>query len=85
MKDKRARMEAGWTAQDYRASMSPDGPMYGAWQNKPHRLVYDLCGEVEYLQGELRRLKVMHCCANCGHANECSMEGAEPVCWDDPE
>jgi hypothetical protein len=26
------------------------------WQDKPHRLVYDLCNEVEYLQGALKDL-----------------------------
>ena len=32
---------------DYRMSMSEDGPLYQAWVNKPHRLVYDLCSEIE--------------------------------------
>lgn len=35
------------TTVDYRMSMSEDGPMYYAWVDKPHRLVYDLCSEIE--------------------------------------
>ncbi len=35
------------TTADYRASMAEGGRMWDAWKNKPHRLVYDLCSEIE--------------------------------------
>ena len=75
----------GRSTADYRKSVSEGGPMYAAWENKPHRLVYDLCDEIDRLAKKLKRLRSMHCCVNCSHANECSMEGREPVCWDDPD
>jgi hypothetical protein len=34
---------------DYRAAPSGNGPHYAEWTNKPHRLVYDLCDEVDRL------------------------------------
>lgn len=37
---------------DYRNAPSGDGPHAGIWADKPHRLVYDLCREVERLTGQ---------------------------------
>lgn len=45
------------TTQDYRSSMAEGGPLYGAWKNKPHRLVYDLCAEIERREEELLELR----------------------------
>jgi hypothetical protein len=42
----------GRTTADYRDSMAKGGPMWGAWKNKPHRLVYDLCCEIERREEE---------------------------------
>jgi len=50
-------MESGYTTEDYMLSVAPGGPMYGAWKNKPHRLVYDLCGEVDRLNARIRELE----------------------------
>lgn len=36
--------------QDYRIAPGGEGPQAATWKDKPHRLVYDLCGEVERLQ-----------------------------------
>ena len=40
----------GTTIQDYRNAMSGEGPLAAQWIDKPHRLIWDLCGEVELLQ-----------------------------------
>jgi hypothetical protein len=37
---------------DYRQAPGGDGPLAAQWADKPHRLVYDLCKEVERLQAE---------------------------------
>jgi len=42
----------GRTTADYRASMAKGGPMWDAWKNKPHRLIYDLCSEIERREAE---------------------------------
>ena len=39
---------------DYRKAMSGEGDLGLDWKDKPHRLVYDLCNEVDRLQEELR-------------------------------
>lgn len=39
----------GLTTQDYRNAPSGIGPKTGDWEDKPHRLVYDLCREIEQL------------------------------------
>jgi len=39
--------------QDYRLAPSGDGEQANTWKDKPHRLVYDLCSEVERLQQKL--------------------------------
>ena len=35
---------------DYRLAMGGEGPQAAQWKDKPHRLVYDLCREVDRLQ-----------------------------------
>ena len=35
---------------DYRDALSNEGPLAGDWNDKPHRLVYDLCNEIQHLQ-----------------------------------
>jgi hypothetical protein len=36
---------------DYRIAPGGDGPHAATWKDKPHRLIYDLCREVERLRG----------------------------------
>lgn len=48
----------GRTTADYRDSMAKGGPMWRTWKNKPHRLVYDLCCEIERREEE--RLTTLH-------------------------
>ena len=47
------RMRDGATTDDYRNACSGEGE-FGSlgheWTDKPHRLVYDLCGEIEILR-----------------------------------
>jgi hypothetical protein len=38
---------SGHTTRDYRNAPSNIGPLAFEWQDKPHRLVYDLCREIE--------------------------------------
>lgn len=48
-----ARMRDDVTTDDYRKALSGEGDMWSLgyeWSDKPHRLVYDLCGEVDYLR-----------------------------------
>lgn len=48
-----ARMRNGSTTDDYRAALSGEGEIGSLgyeWSDKPHRLVYDLCGEVDHLR-----------------------------------
>jgi hypothetical protein len=35
---------------DYRSAVNGEGPLAATWADKPHRLVYDLCGEIERLR-----------------------------------
>ena len=44
------------TTEDYRNAPGGDGPMAGQWADKPHRLIYDLCGEVERLKAVVDKL-----------------------------
>jgi hypothetical protein len=39
--------------QDYRDAVSGKGPRAYDWEDKPHRLIYDLCGEIEILRAHL--------------------------------
>jgi hypothetical protein len=38
---------SGHTTGDYRNAPSGIGPLASEWKDKPHRLVYDLCREIE--------------------------------------
>lgn len=54
------RMSEGATTDDYRNACSGEGDLGSLgydWSDKPHRLVYDLCGEVDALKAELERLR----------------------------
>jgi hypothetical protein len=42
---------------DYRLAPSGQGPQADQWADKPHRLVYDLCSEVERLRGRIEALQ----------------------------
>lgn len=44
------RLWPGTTTKDYREAPSGVGPRAADWKDKPTRLVYELCGEVEALQ-----------------------------------
>ena len=37
---------------DYRLAPSGEGPHADTWKDKPHRLVYDLCAEIERLHAQ---------------------------------
>ena len=39
--------------EDYRQAPGGIGPLAAQWHDKPHRLVYDLCAEVERLRAEV--------------------------------
>lgn len=41
---------------DYRNAPSGIGPQASEWTNKPHRLIYDLCAEVERLRAALENV-----------------------------
>lgn len=50
------RMAVDATLHDYwRAPGS--GPLHSEWRNKPHRLLYDLVGEVQHLRNEIQQLR----------------------------
>lgn len=58
------RMRDGATTEDYRLALGalPDqigvfGTLSYEWADKPHRLVYDLCGEVDMLRDCLASIK----------------------------
>jgi hypothetical protein len=55
-----AGMREGSTTDDYRNACSGEGE-FGSlgydWADKPHRLVYDLCGEVDRLRASLIRIR----------------------------
>jgi hypothetical protein len=38
--------------EDYRNALSGEGPQAYDWSDKPHRLIYDLCNEVDRLQSQ---------------------------------
>lgn len=58
--------------QEYREAMSGEGELAGQWHDKPHRLVYDLCAEVDALRDVMR--KGAKVAAACGHPDTCE-------CW----
>lgn len=47
-------MTNGYSTEDYRKAPNRGGPMAYAWCDKPHRLIYDLCDEVERLHAALK-------------------------------
>ena len=47
----------GLNIDDYHIAPSNEGPLANTWKDKPHRLLYDLCGEVERLRARLDRSK----------------------------
>jgi len=50
------RMDPESTLEDYWHAPG-SGPMHPAWCNKPHRLLYDLIGEILHLRSEIQRIK----------------------------
>ena len=54
-------MREGSTTDDYRYAVSGEGE-FGTlgyeWSDKPHRLVYDLCGEVDALREKIARIRL---------------------------
>lgn len=46
-----ARMQG--TLTDYHIAPGGEGPLGAEWKNKPHRLLYDLLGEVQFLRARL--------------------------------
>jgi hypothetical protein len=49
-------VEAPYGTEDYRQAPSGNGPLASEWEDKPHRLVYDLCSKVEALIAALKPL-----------------------------
>jgi len=49
-------MTLPYTTEEYRMAMGREGPLAYQWKDKPHRLIYDLCNEVERLQNEVKGL-----------------------------
>ncbi len=45
---------------DYRSAVAGNGPHAAEWQDKPHRLVYDLAGEVLRLEAQLSAVRQEH-------------------------
>lgn len=54
------RMRPGTTTNDYRNALTGNDDGFGSlsyeWSDKPHRLVYDLCGEIDALNAKIKRL-----------------------------
>lgn len=44
-----SKLYPGTTTNDYRNAPGGDDPLGATWKDKPHRLVYDLCSELERL------------------------------------
>lgn len=44
---------------EYRNAPSGEGAQAATWKDKPHRLVYDLCTEVQELQNDSKRLRII--------------------------
>lgn len=53
-------MRPGSTTEDYRRALSGEGE-FGSlgydWSDKPHRLVYDLCAEIDRLRSQVDKLE----------------------------
>ena len=48
----RGEKEKSFDTMDYRRAISGKGPRAYDWNDKPHRLIYDLCAEIERLKGK---------------------------------
>lgn len=46
------REKLDFTLDDYHQAPSGRGPLAHEWANKPHRLLYDLLGYIQYLEGQ---------------------------------
>lgn len=53
-------MRPGSTTEDYRRALDGEGE-FGSlgydWSDKPHRLVYDLCAEIDRLRSQVDKLE----------------------------
>lgn len=45
--------------QAYRLAPGGEGEHAATWQDKPHRLIYDLCGDIERLNSEVDKLEAI--------------------------
>lgn len=45
------------TLEDYRNAPSGIGPLAAEWDDKPHRVVYDMCDHIRELRDENERLR----------------------------
>ncbi|MFM7009060.1 MAG: hypothetical protein ACKO0Z_06955 [Betaproteobacteria bacterium] len=45
----------GTTTKHYRDALSGEGSLGYDWSDKPHRLVFDLCGEIEAMTKFLKK------------------------------
>jgi hypothetical protein len=70
-------MSDGTTTEDYRNAPSGIGPLAAQWADKPHRLVYDLAGEVERIRA-LFRIAAGHVSALSGRIGR-QVEAGEPL------
>ena len=75
----RKRLVNGVTTEDYRKAMYGEGDSIVAynWTDKPHRLIYDLCGEIEFLEQELQNQAAV--LAQCKAALEKYREGLDKL------
>ena len=49
--------------QNYRDAVNKTGPLAYDWDDKPHRLVYDLCKEMDRLQAALTKIAKAYPCS----------------------
>ena len=79
-------------ARDYRVAPGGEGPLAAEWKDKPHRLIYDLCSEVDRLEAELigereqgnldfERLKAAHA-EEIRQIQEAHGESIQQLHWD---
>jgi len=73
-------LSKGTTTTDYRNAPSNSGPLAAQWIDKPHRLIYDLCGEVErlwrILASQLCSCGLRHETDTARHAEDCRYRAA---------
>lgn len=51
------RMGAKYTLIDYWSAGTCGSILFYEWKDKPHRLLYDLVGEVAHLRAEIKKLR----------------------------